>query len=307
MQRREGNSKKHVKIQIFGCGEFSQDIMHSHVLDDVDVEKLAIVTDAQRMFGKGEGERIPSFETRPVIDELSPEHAEEDLLKNISEINTLMDLDILFLTCEIGTDPCTRYISTLTSATRNQEAFSIAVTHTILPFSLQEEHSKPWISKLEENVDLFIFVPFDNLTEAIPNYTLKEGYQLLIRIVATIIKDTSNFIQGKGLVENPSFWEDENLLNLIRECFHVRVGYGLTHSDYMESVERALECSLLDFELTEARMVIITITGDLDFYEAEKMVLRVVDAVNHETYVLWELFPEKQNDGTVETLIIALK
>lgn len=127
--------------------------------------------------------------------------------------------------------------------------------------------------------------------------------------MATIIRDMRNCIQGTGLLRNQNYLKNEYVLGVIRECSHVRVVFGVSEGEntYMKSVQKALECPLLDFELREARMVIMTITGDLDLFEAEKMALHVAEAVGDETDILWELFPENQNDDMVETLIIALK
>lgn len=120
---KKGNLKKPInKIQIFGCGQSSQDILHSHKLDDVEAEKIAVVTDAQLMFEEVKCDKILSFKTRRVLGELPPKYSEEAVLQNYLKISNSINADILFLTCEIGIDPCTGYISTLASAARDQGA-----------------------------------------------------------------------------------------------------------------------------------------------------------------------------------------
>lgn len=308
------------KIQIFGCGDSGQDVLDSRLLNEMGVEKVTVATDNQLKFEVISGDEIQKFEAKgdkilsletsySGLGELPFQYAEEAAMKESSEINDLIDGDVLFLACEMGIDPCAGYMPTLASVARDQGVFSIAVAHTILPFRLREEHTRLWISKLEKSTDLFIFIPFDALTEAIPQYTIKEGYQLLVQIVARVIRDLSNLIQCHGRREKKSFLDDKYLLEIIRESSKSRAGFGVAHGKdaYMESVEKALKCPLLDFKLKEAGMVIVIITGDLDLYEAERMILEVAETAGDETIILWDIFSDNHGNNNIETLILALK
>lgn len=176
------------------------------------------------------------------------------------------------------------------------------------------ENEKLWISKLEKNTDMLISVPFNRLTEATQNYPVKERYNLLVRVVATVIKNMTNHVQGEGSVESIGFLNhpcflDDATLKLIKGCSHASVGFGVGKGEeaFLDSAENAMKCPLLTFDLKEARLVIVTISGDVCLYEAETIAQNVAIAAHVETSTIWDVFLEDENGGEVQTLIIALK
>lgn len=303
------------RIKILGYGEFFQNILKSGLLDDLDLVKVLVDNPEQLKFDEMKIDENSVFKAK--VDDMSLETAyshqgeqtsEESVLKKTSKAPAIFDTDVLFLVCEIGNDPCTWHIPTLASIATNQGIFCIVLAHTSLPDHLMGEYTMFWISKLEENSDMFVFLPFNMLSGAIPYYSVTESYQLSVEILARVIRDLSNLIQYQGFMKKNSFLDDDEILEIIRESTFAKVGFGVARwdEDYSVSVENALKCPLLDFDLKEVRMALVTITGDLDLYEVERMLLIVAEKSNHETDVLWEIFPDQGNDN-IETLIVALK
>ncbi len=237
------------------------------------------------------------------------------MLKKFSETNYFADVELLFLTCEMGLNPCMEYVSALAYIARNKGVFVIAVLPSNWELTSWGENEKSWISKLEKNTDILIYIPFNRLTEVNLNSRVKESYHTLVRIVAMVIKDITchvqdeGSVQGIGILKNPSLLNNSDLRKLMKECTSARVGLGMGQGKeaIFESVENAMKCPLLTFDLKEARMVIVTVSGDVCLYEAEKITQNVAFAANFETSILWDVFPEKQDAVRVQTLIVVLK
>ena len=87
--KNEENTTSHEKtpknIQLVGCGEFYDDILQSGLLDDVNILKVVLNADIGLKYFKKSSDskflEIPRF-----LGELTPEHTEEVVLENLSEI-----------------------------------------------------------------------------------------------------------------------------------------------------------------------------------------------------------------------------
>ena len=306
----EETRKNYPKIQIICCGESGQDVLNSPVLKTVDAHKMSVIMEGEVKHTNLEGDHFILKSSAPIFGELPLEEAERSIQNNLSQLQPLIDADVLFINCELGVDPCTGYLPTLASAARETGAFTMVVAHTMYPFyESQIQSSKPWLLKLEENSDVFIFIPFDALEDAIPQYTFKQGYHLLVRVVAKVIRDISNSFQGKGY-RNLFRLDKSLLIKQIKDSKRVRIGLGKAYGKeaHLKSVDRALQCPLLEFELKEAALLMVTVAGDenLTLSQVKKIVQRVVDTAGNEKRLLWEVFMDNEPDR-VDTLIIAFQ
>lgn len=298
-------------FQIICCGKSGQDVLNSQIIQQLEVPYMSVSMEGE-LKHKNLKKQHKFILKRPerLLGNIPFDEADKLIQNSITHLEPLIDADVVFINCELGADPCTGYVSTLARVVRDSGAFTIAVAHTIYPFyGDKQETVWPFIIKLEKNADLFIFIPFDNLGKAIPHHTVKEGYEILLNIVAKVIQDIIFSFQGKGYRDLFNL-QNTNLIEMIKASKKAHIGWGVGYGEkaYLESVNKALKCPLLELKLDEAALVLLTVSGDenLNFFMVKEIIQEVADAVGSETGIAWEVFTNNEDDR-VDTLIIALK
>lgn len=302
-------------IKVIGCGGAGSNTIERIAemgLDSGDI--IAVNTDALHLFyckapvkvligaaltgGVGAG-------NDPAVGEKC---AESDIEK-LAEV--LSGADMIFATCGLGGGTGTGGIPVIAQVAKDMQALTIAIV--TLPFTVEgrvrASNALRGLRKLKKFADTVIVIPNDRLLDIAPNLPLNTAFKVADEVLANSVKGITETITKPGLV-NVDF---ADVRTIMKEGGTAMIGFGESRKDTskeeraMESVEKALTSPLLDTDISNARGVLIDITGskDMTLEEAELIVRTVAERIDPDAEIIWGAhIDEELEQNVVKTFVI---
>jgi len=239
----------------------------------------------------------------PQIGEEAAKEAEEELKK------ALTGSDIVFVTCGLGGGTGTGSSSVTAKLARSLGALTVAVV--TLPFRgeghMRMESAQWGLQRLQEAADTVITIPNDKLLELVPRMSLSAAFKFADEVLMRAIKGITETITKPGLV-NLDF---NDVRTIMTHAGVAMIGMGecseVGEDRATVAVREAVNSPLLEVDLSEARGVLVNVTGGMDMTlgEAEKAVELVQQAVSKDARIIWGAGIDPTLEHTVRVMLVA--
>lgn len=300
------------KVRIFGCGGSGCNTV-ARIMEEgiAGAELFAANTDAQHLLAVRAPKKILLGRrvTRGLGAGSLPQVGEEAARENEEEIKKhLAGSDIVFITCGLGGGTGTGGSFVVSKLAKDNGALTVAFV--TLPFKgegLQRMENAEWgLERLREHADTVIAIPNDRLLDLVPRLALNAAFRFADEVLMRAIKGLAEVITKPGLVNL-----DFNDIKTIMQGGGVAM-IGLGESDAVnedrahDALREAIESPLLDVDVSEARGVLVNVTGgnDMTVSEAEKVVEEVQAMVSPNARIIWGAGVDPSLEHTLKVMLI---
>jgi cell division protein FtsZ len=236
----------------------------------------------------------------PKIGEESAKESKEEIKK------TLMNTDMLFLTCGLGGGTGTGSIPVVADIAKKIGVLTVGIV--TLPFSMEGvqrmNNAKGGLDKLQSVVDTLIIIPNDKLLEIVPDVSVSTAFKVADEILVNAVKGIAELVTKPGLV-NLDFADIRAIMNNGGMAM-IGIGDSDTDNRAMEAVERALNNPLLDVEIEEAKGALINVSGgaDVTIKECQQIVEAVSTRLNEKAKIIWGAQIDKDLGDSIKAMLI---
>jgi cell division protein FtsZ len=305
--------KPRKKIKIIGVGgSGSNTIVRMKKKRMEGVELISINTDVQDLRAKAADKKI---QIGPVITgglgagmDPSVGQAAAEESKNLIE-KAVSGADMIFIACGLGGGSGTGAAPVIARLAKSMGILTVAAVTT--PFSFEGEPrariASLGLEKLKPEVDTLLIVPNDKLLDSIDDKTsLANAFDLCDQALHNAIKGITDLIVSSGEI-NVDF---ADIHSVIKRAGSAMFGIGEAHgrNRALRAIKAALNSSLLDFSLKEARSVILNVAsnGDLSLEEVRQTTDWVRQEVKPSTNLIFGTSLDRRlKPGTIKVTIIA--
>lgn len=300
------------KVRIFGCGGSGCNTIARMMEEGIaGAELFSANTDAQHLLATPSPKKI--LLGRRVTKGLGagalPQIGEEAARENEEDIRKFLHgSDIVFVTCGLGGGTGTGGSHVISKLAKDAGALTVAFV--TLPFKgegqLRMENAEWGLEKLRQNADTVVSIPNDRLLDLVPRLSLNAAFRFADEVLVRAIKGLAEVITKPGLVNL-----DFNDIRTIMQGAGVAM-IGLGESDAVgedravEALTEAIESPLLDVDVSDARGVLVNVTGgnDMTVSEAEKVVEEIQDRVNANARIIWGASVDPTLEHTLKVMLI---
>ena len=302
-----------LKIKVVGCGGGGSNTISRIKDEGIDHTQLvAINTDAKHLLNVHADHKIligkkitrglgagadPSVGAKSVEEE---SEAVKEAIKNT---------DILFITCGLGGGTGTG--SAPMVAKYAKEGGSLVIAFATKPFKAEGkprmQSAEAGLAQLAKHCDTVVTISNDKLLELAPRLPLNQAFLLADELLMTSIKGIVDMVTKPGLVNI-----DYNDLKALMDAGGLAViGLGESEEEGRraeDALEKALKSPLLEFDIKNAKGVLVKVTGgpNMTLLEAEKVAELVQERVNQNTRIIWGAAIDPEHGPRISVLILAM-
>ncbi|MGC8993654.1 MAG: cell division protein FtsZ [Candidatus Aenigmatarchaeota archaeon] len=301
--------KARVKIKVVGCGGAGNNTISRLMQLGVNVETIAINTDALDLLYTDANKKILiGKETCKGLgagaDINVGKKAAEEQMEEIK--NTIKNTDLLFLTAGLGGGTGSGSIPFVAELAKQMNILTVAIV--TLPFIMEGKHraenARIALEQLEKYVDTLIVIQNERLLEIFPNLSLADAFKFADEILANAVKGIIDVVNKPGLV-NVDF---ADLKTIVKEGKFGVIGLGESSSEKraIEAAERAISHPLLNIEVKNGKAALIDIISDpsITVKESQKVVETVASRLNEDAKIIWGVQIDKSLNGKLKTLVV---
>jgi cell division protein FtsZ len=300
------------KVRIFGCGGSGCNTISRMMEEGISgAELFSANTDAQHLLATPAPKKI--LLGRRVTKGLGagalPQIGEEAARENEDELKSfLQGSDMVFVTCGLGGGTGTGGSHVISKLAKDTGALTVAFV--TLPFKgeglLRMENAEWGLEKLRQNADTVVSIPNDRLLDLVPRLSLNSAFRFADEVLVRAIRGLAEVITKPGLVNL-----DFNDIRTIMQGAGVAM-IGLGESDAVgedravEALTEAIESPLLDVDVSDAKGVLVNVTGgnDMTVSEAEKVVEEIQDRVSSNARIIWGASVDPAIEHTLKVMLI---
>ncbi len=235
-----------------------------------------------------------------------PEMGEKAADLSRAEIEmALNDKNLIFLTAGMGGGTGTGAAPVIARIAK--EAGAIVVGIVTLPFSLERvrlETARKGIAKLRQNIDTLIVIDNQRLVQLYPNLPIEQTFKLADEITAKAVRGITETITQPSMI-NLDYADLRNIMTG-GGLSMISVGTGSGHNKVEDVVKNTLTNKLLDVDYTNAKGVLMHITGgpDLTLGECNKIGEMLTESVDTNASVTWGARLDPEYQGKAEVIAI---
>lgn len=193
-----------------------------------------------------------------------PEVAQKAALVSKKQIGEILEgTDILFIAAGMGGGTGTGASPVIAQIAKEKGALVVALV--TFPFEMERARIKKaqvGLNRLLEHADTVVVIDNNRLTEYAPNLQIEKAFELADEIVARAISGISSAIFEPSLV-NLDFADLKTVMGN-GGISMIAVGEGHGYDKVNMAVENTLQNRLLDVDVTDARGVLMHISGGSD-------------------------------------------
>lgn len=273
------------------------------------VETAAVNTDAQDLLHASAdrkiliGREITGGRGAGNNPELGEEAAVDsrDLLEE-----SLLDKDMVFVTCGLGGGTGTGASPVVAEIARNFGALTVGVV--TLPMEVEgksRSRNASWgLKKLRKVLDTIIIIPDDNIFKVDPDLSIGEAFEVADGVLMNIIGGITGLVTEPGLI-NLDF---ADIRTTLQDGGVAQVGMGEADGEdrARNATEAALESPLLETDLLSAEEALVSIKGDrrMTLEEAEAIVDRISAKIGLGARINWGAYVSDGMINSVRVLAI---
>jgi len=303
-------AKQKMRIKVIGCGGAGNNTINR--ISEVGIkgiQTIAFNTDAQDLLYTTCDKKllIGKELTQGLGAGSNPKVGEESARESEHEIKKLIDgSDMIFITCGLGGGTGTGSAPYLAKIAKKMGIMSVGIV--TIPFTMEGSHrfenAMIGLEKLEQSVNTLIVIPNEKLLELAPHLPLQTAFKVADEILTNAVKGIAELVTKTGLV-NLDFADVKAIMS---EGGVAMIGVGESDAENRaeESVTKALENPLIDFDISTATGALINISGgeNLTLDESRKVVERVSRSLDSSAKIIWGAQIYKDLENTIRTMLI---
>jgi len=307
----EDSMENFAKIKVAGVGGGGNNAVNRMVDSGVDVEFIAMNTDAITLRGsKAErtlqlGERL----TKGLGAGANPEVGEKAATESREQIMAaLQGADMVFVTAGMGGGTGTGAAPVVAACAREMGALTVGVV--TLPFSFEGkrrmQQALRGMEQLREHVDTLITVSNDSLLKVADKRTsLTQAFRLADEVLRQGVESIAVLVSKPALV-NLDFADVRSTMLNAGQAF-MGIGTGNGDRRAQDAMAAALRSPLLDMTVDGAKAVLINITGssDVSLIEINEAVSVITDIADPDANIIFGADIDETLEDTVRVTVIA--
>lgn len=235
-----------------------------------------------------------------------PEMGEKSAELSSHDIRLLIkDLNMVFLTAGMGGGTGTGAAPVVGRLAKENGAIVIGIV--TIPFSLERvrlQTAKSGINRLREHLDTLIVIDNQKLVSVYPNLPIEKTFAIADDITAKAVRGITEAITQPSLI-NLDFADVKNIMKAGGLAM-ISVGSGHGSNKVEDVVNDTLKNKLLDVDYSDAKGVLLHITGgpDLTLGDANTIGEKLTERSAPNAEVIWGARLDKDYTGKVEVIAI---
>ncbi len=232
--------------------------------------------------------------------------AAEESREKIKE--TLMESDMVFLTCGEGGGTGTGATPVIAEIAREVGALTVAVVTK--PFAFEGTRrmlvAEEGILNLKEKVDTLIVIPNQRILDVVDKkMTLIEAFRLVDSVLGQGVTGISDLITLPGLI-NVDFADVRTIMNNAGSAL-MGIGTGVGENRATSAARMAISSPLLELSIDGAKGVLFNITGgsDLTMSEVDEAAKLISAAVDPDANIIFGATIDEQMVDQVKITVVA--
>lgn len=308
----ENENEKTTTIKVVGVGGAGGNAVNRMVEDGVkNVEFVAVNTDKMVLdISKADhtiqiGEKVSRGQGAGGNPEKGMKAAEESRDEIIAAIK---GSDLLFITAGMGGGTGTGAAPVVAEIARELGILTIGVVTK--PFSYEGRkrmsYAEQGIVMLQQYVDSLVVIPNDRIRQIIdPKTTMKKAFEEVDNVLKQGITSISDLIDTNGFI-NLDFADLRSVIQSAGMA-HMGVGFASGKDKADAAADMAISSPLLETSITGAKAVVINIAAshDLVFADAERVSVRIQDAVHKDAAIFWGIVYDDELNDEMRVTVIA--
>ncbi|MDG6221241.1 MAG: cell division protein FtsZ, partial [Candidatus Thermoplasmatota archaeon] len=215
--------------------------------------------------------------------------------------------NMVFVACGLGGGTGTGSAPYIARMAKEQG--SLTVAFATLPFKaegkLRMENAMKGLERLQRSADTTIVVPNEKIMEIAPKLPLTQAFLLIDEVLSTSITGLTEVLTKPGLV-NLDF---NDMRTIMKDGGLAMIGFGESDGDRRaeEAVEEALNSPLLTMDISNARGVLVNVTGgpNMSVSEAQKVAEIIHEKVGPGSRIIWGASVDHALGDNMRVLLVA--
>ncbi len=238
----------------------------------------------------------------------NPEVGKEAAEESREQIEALLEgQDLLFITAGMGGGTGTGASPVIAKMAREKNILTVAVVTTPFAFEgkVRMKNALKGITELRDFVDTILVIPNEKLIDIIkPGTPIVDSFIYADEVLRQAIQGVSDLIVQPSLI-NLDFADISNIMRN-KGFAHIGVGRGSGEQRTLEAIKDAVNCPLLETDISGATGVILNISGstNLGLSEINETSTTLKDILDPEANIIFgACIDEKLGDEVIVTVI----
>ena len=301
------------KIKVLGVGGGGSNAVSS-MIDSQNikgVEFLAVNTDAQALLSSQAPSKLQIGEkltkglgsgSNPGVGKEAAEESREKIKK------TLLDSDMVFITCGMGGGTGTGASSVIAEIAKEANALTVAVVTK--PFLFEGTRrmviAEEGIEELKKKVDTLIIIPNQRLLDIIDKKTtLIEAFKVADSVLGQGVQGIADLITTPGLI-NVDFADVRAVMTEAGSAL-MGIGLGTGENRAQTAARAAVSSSLLEVSIEGAKGILFNIIGgkDMTMDEVSQAAEVITNAADADANIIFGATIDEQINDQIKITVIA--
>lgn len=301
------------KIKVLGIGGGGSNAITS-MIDSQNikgVEFLAINTDAQALLASQAPSKLQIGEklTKGLGSGSNPEIGKEAAEESREKIKkTLLDSDMVFITCGMGGGTGTGASSVIAEIAKEVNALTVAVVTK--PFLFEGTRrmviAEEGIEELKKKVDTLIIIPNQRLLDIIDKKTtLIEAFKVADSVLGQGVQGIADLITTPGLI-NVDFADVRAVMTEAGSAL-MGIGLGTGENRAQTAARAAVSSSLLEVSIEGAKGILFNIIGgkDMTMDEVSQAAEVITNAADADANIIFGATIDEEINDQIKITVIA--
>ncbi len=299
------------KIFVVGVGGGGNNALESMIKSRIDVEFVAVNTDAQALAASQADHKIHIGvqTTKGLGAGANPDIGKKAAEENVSDLkNVLTGADMVFITCGLGGGTGTGAAPVIAQLAKEMGALTIGVVTK--PFSFEGQRrsqvAETGFNELRASVDSLITIPNDRILALIDRKTpLTDAFEIVDDVLRQAVQSISDLINVHGMI-NVDFADVRSVMKSSGSAL-MGIGFGTGENRALEAAKAAIESPLLDLSIAGAKGILINITGgnDLSMFEVDEAAKVVTESAAEDANIIFGTVIDDRSAGEIKVTVIA--
>ncbi len=263
------------KILVVGVGGAGNNAVNRMINSGITgIEFVCVNTDKQQLRNCKSQQTIQIGEklTRGLGAGADPEKGEKAAEESREELaDVVRNVDMVVVTCGMGGGTGTGAAPVVAQLAKEMGILTVGIVTKPFKFegTRRMENALNGIERLRHNVDTLIVIPNDRLLSVVDKHTkMSEALERADEVLKQSVQGITDLINKEGSI-NLDFADVQSVMR-DKGIAHIGIGTGSGEDRCMIAIEQAIQSPLLETTIDGAQNIIINISGDIAFAEANE-------------------------------------
>ena len=263
------------RILVVGVGGAGNNAVNRMINSGITgIEFVCVNTDKQQLRNCKSQQTIQIGEklTRGLGAGADPEKGEKAAEESREELaDVVRNVDMVVVTCGMGGGTGTGAAPVVAQLAKEMGILTVGIVTKPFKFegTRRMENALNGIERLRHNVDTLIVIPNDRLLSVVDKHTkMSEALERADEVLKQSVQGITDLINKEGSI-NLDFADVQSVMR-DKGIAHIGIGTGSGEDRCMIAIEQAIQSPLLETTIDGAQNIIINISGDIAFAEANE-------------------------------------